>query len=161
MSFQITIETPGGSREKYIFDTASESFVLKKVLTAGMVFPFDFGFIPFTIGEDGNPLDAMVISELQFFPGCRVDCRLIGMLKAKETQGRKTIRNDRYFFIPGLSVLYGKVDSILDLTSVLLKELISFFVFYNREEGKQFKPIKMAQASEAQQILSTYYSPVK
>ncbi|QEM11306.1 inorganic diphosphatase [Mucilaginibacter rubeus] len=66
----VIVETPKGSGHKYDYDTATKQFKLKKLLPAGMVFPFDFGFIPNTVGGDGDPLDVLVISEISTFPGC-------------------------------------------------------------------------------------------
>jgi inorganic pyrophosphatase len=72
----IIIESPKGSRIKYKFDNEYRLFRLHKILPAALVFPFDFGFIPGTTGEDGDPIDVMVLSEFQGFPGCLLDCRL-------------------------------------------------------------------------------------
>jgi inorganic pyrophosphatase len=118
-----------------------------------MVFPFDFGFIPGTKAEDGDPLDAMIISEFKTFPGCRIDCRLIGMLKAEQSEGNKVIRNDRYFFVPETSILYKHIKTVNDLPSQLVKELLFFFVAYNKEEGKQFNPLKIITADKADRLL--------
>ena len=135
--FRVVIETPRDSREKYTYNPAVRGFILKKVLPLGMVFPFDFGFIPDTKGEDGDPLDAMVISEFKTFPGCSIDCRLIGLLKAEQSKGKKMIRNDRYFFVPETSTLYKHIKTVSNLPPQLVKELLFFFVAYNKEEGKK------------------------
>jgi inorganic pyrophosphatase len=152
-SFCIIIETPKDSREKYSFDPESGGFLLKKLLPLGMVFPFDFGFIPGTKGGDGDPLDAMVFSEFKSFPGCRMDCRLVGMLKAEQSKGKEMIRNDRYFFIPDASLLFEHIKTAGDFPARLLQELVDFFIAYNREEGKEFKPIGIIPAAEALDLL--------
>ena len=151
---QVIIETPKDSREKYSYDAEQKVFVLKKLLPLGMAFPFDFGFIPGTKGEDGDPLDAMLLSEFKTFPGCQVECRLIGMLKAEQSEDGQMIRNDRYFFVPITSLLYQHVQTIDDLPSQLLKELLDFFVNYNKEEGKEFKPLTLLPAKEALLLLN-------
>jgi len=74
------IECPKGSNQKFDYDPAEKRFKLNKILPAGLVFPFDFGMIPGTKGEDGDPLDIIVISEGSAFPGCLVDCRIISGL---------------------------------------------------------------------------------
>jgi len=153
-TYQIIIETPKGSREKYSYDPKQKSFVLKKLLPLGMVFPFDFGFLPGTKGEDGDPLDAMLLSEFKTFPGCRVECRLIGMLKAKQSEENKTIRNDRYFFVPESSLLYQHIQTTDDLPAQLIKELLTFFVTYNKEEGKEFEPLQVLPAKKAAEVLT-------
>jgi len=152
-SFEVVVETPRDSREKYTCDQRSGGFVLKKLLPLGMAFPFDFGFIPGTKGEDGDPLDAMIISEFKTFPGCRIDGRLIGLLKAVQQEKGKKIRNDRYFFIPETSIVYAHIETIKDLPAKLVKELLFFFVAYNKEEGKVFEPINLVNAKKATQLL--------
>ncbi len=151
--YQVIIETPQGSREKYNYDETTKSFMLKKLLPLGMCFPYDFGFIPGTRGEDGDPADAMVISEFKTFPGCRMKCRLIGALKAEQTEKGKTIRNDRFFFIPESSVVYRHFVSIHDFPFSHLKELLFFFINYNEPEGKQFNPLKIISADKAARLL--------
>jgi len=69
---QVIIETPAGSRNKFAFDTKQEIFALKKVLPAGMVFPYDFGFVPQTIAPDGDPIDVLILMDEPAFPGCAV-----------------------------------------------------------------------------------------
>src|SRR5579864_6077458 len=78
------IETPRGSRNKYAFDDKSGLFGLKKILPAGMAFPFDFGFIPSTLAADGDPLDVLIVTEEELFPGCLVQARLLGALKCQQ-----------------------------------------------------------------------------
>src|SRR5882724_761988 len=83
-SIDVVIETPKGSAQKYDYDPSTHFFKLKKILPSGMMFPYDFGFIPGTRGEDGDPLDIIVISEFQSFPGCKMKCRVIGGIKAEQ-----------------------------------------------------------------------------
>ena len=127
--------------------------MLKKLLPLGMCFPYDFGFIPDTLGEDGDPLDAMIISEFKTFPGCRIKCRLIGAVKAKQTEKGKTIRNDRFFFVPDCSVVYKHISSIDDFPSSHNKELLYFFINYNEPEGKDFQPLELISAHKATKLL--------
>jgi inorganic pyrophosphatase len=75
---QVVIETPKGSRNKYAFDPELRTFKLKKVLPEGMVFPHNFGFIPSTKAEDGDPLDVLILMDQPAFPGCVIDARLVG-----------------------------------------------------------------------------------
>src|SRR4051812_38265137 len=72
----VILETPKGSRNKYSYDNEKELFRLKKVLPVGAVFPFDFGFIPGTVGEDGDPLDVLLFMDEPVFPGCLVEAVL-------------------------------------------------------------------------------------
>src|SRR6201988_4037124 len=89
------IETPKGCRNKFDYDRDSDLFMLGGLLPEGMLFPFDFGFIPSTLGEDGDPLDIMVLMDAPAHVGCLIDVRLIGVIKAEQTEDGKTETNDR------------------------------------------------------------------
>jgi inorganic pyrophosphatase len=150
----VIIETPKGKGLKYDFDPATGYFVLKKVMPAGLVFPFDFGFIPNTLGEDGDPLDVVVISELESFPGCAMECRIIGAIKAsqKERDGQ-TMRNDRYLAIPVVSSLYADVDSLAKFPKEIIDQLENFFKNYNEQAGKEFHVLEQTSAKKAMSMI--------
>ena len=92
---QVIIETPKGSRNKFAFDVKQNIFTVKKVLPAGMTFPYDFGFLPRTLAPDGDPIDVLLLMDEPAFPGIAVRARLIGIIEGEQTDGKKTIRNDR------------------------------------------------------------------
>ena len=85
----VVIETPSGSGNKLKFDPDLGVYRLDRTLPSGMTFPFDFGFIPRTMAEDGDPLDAIVLLDAPAFPGCVVETRLIGILEAEQQEGGK------------------------------------------------------------------------
>src|SRR3954463_9187396 len=91
----VVIETPKGSRVKYAYDPDAEMFELKKALPEGMMFPFNFGFIPGTKAEDGDPLDILILNQEPLIPGCLLKARLLGVLEAEQSEDGKTTRNDR------------------------------------------------------------------
>ncbi len=148
------IETPKGSAQKYDYDEKNKWFKLKKVMPAGMVFPYDFGFIPDTKGEDGDPLDIIIISELKSFPGCAIDCRLIGCIAAEQTEQDKTVRNDRFIAIAEPSQVFAQVNSITHLPKEIIQQLTDFFINYNEAAGKKFKPLKNIDADEAYKLIT-------
>ena len=123
---QVIIETPKGSRNKYAWDTAQQVFALKKVLPEGMVFPHDFGFIPSTEGEDGDPIDVLILMDQSVFTGCLVKSRLIGVIEGKQTQKGKTLRNDRLLAVAESSHTHSDILSIEDLNRDLLGKSKSF-----------------------------------
>src|SRR6266478_3303602 len=86
------IETPRGCRNKFDYDPESNLFMLAGLLPEGMMFPFDFGFIPSTLGEDGDPLDILVLMDAPAHVGCLIEVRLIGIIQAEQTQDGKTKR---------------------------------------------------------------------
>jgi inorganic pyrophosphatase len=114
--------------------------MLDKTLPEGMVFPFDFGFVPGTKGEDGDPVDVAVLADAPLFPGCVAECRLIGMLPAQQQEGKQRIRNDRYFAVAVTSRRYGEVEDCRSLPDAVLEQYVQFFADYNRLEGRKFSP---------------------
>ncbi len=82
----VIIDTPKGSRNKFAWDKNRTLFELSGVLPAGAIFPYDFGFIPGTLGEDGDALDVLVLMDEPAFCGCLVRSRLLGVIEAKQTE---------------------------------------------------------------------------
>ena len=82
--YNAIVETPKGHRNKYKYQERLDGFVLHGVLTPGAVFPFDFGFLPGTVGGDGDPLDILVLLDEPVYPGCVVPVRLIGVIEAEQ-----------------------------------------------------------------------------
>jgi inorganic pyrophosphatase len=142
-ALNVIIETPRGSRNKYSYDPELQIFKLKKVLTLGAVFPFDFGFVPSTLGDDGDPLDVLVIMDEPAFPGCLVRARLIGNIQARQKKmGKKnSFRNDRLIAFAEKNLTHCEVNSLGNLNAEIIDQMEHFFISYNRMEGKEFKPI--------------------
>src|SRR6266550_1898245 len=92
---RVVIETPKGSRNKFAFDPDQHVFELKKVLPAGMAFPYDFGFVPSTEADDGDPVDVLVLMDEPAFAGCVLKCRPIGVIQGEQGDKKKKFRNDR------------------------------------------------------------------
>lgn len=153
-SIDVVIETPKGCRNKYAWDEKEKMFRLKKILPAGAVFPFDFGFIPGTMGEDGDPVDILVIMDEPVLPGCLVECRIIGALKAKQTERNGDVeKNDRLVGVSVLSQLYKDLKEISALNEHVLEEIQHFFVSYNDVAGKNFEPQGWANAKQAMKLI--------
>jgi inorganic pyrophosphatase len=137
----VVIETPRGSRNKFKYDPDTGHFSLGGVLPAGHSFPFDFGFVPSTTGEDGDPLDVLVLMDEPAFCGCLAHCRLIGVIEAEQTEDGETNRNDRLIAVYANARTHEGLRDLADLSPNLLKEIEHFFVSYNRARGKEFKPL--------------------
>jgi inorganic pyrophosphatase len=151
---KVIIETPKGSAEKYAYDRKLHCFKLNKILPSGMVFPYDFGFIPKTKGQDGDPIDVLVICEHKSFPGCMMKCRIIGALLAEQISKKRTVRNDRYFVVPVLSKVFKDLHSIKDISKDEMNNLINFFIVYNKIANKEFKPLNVLAAEDAVKALN-------
>jgi inorganic pyrophosphatase len=136
---QVIIETPKGSRNKFSFDVEQEIFSLKKVLPAGMVFTYDFGVLPKTLADDGDPIDVLLLMDEPAFPGVLVPSRLIGVIEGEQVDGKKRIRNDRLVAIADANHMYANVRKLSDLPKKFLRELEDFFVNYHQLEGKEYK----------------------
>lgn len=136
---QVIVETPKGSRNKYAFDPKQEIFALKKVLPAGMAFPYDFGFLPRTIAPDGDPIDVLLLMDEPAFPGCAIRSRLIGIIEGEQIDGKKRTRNDRLVAIAEANHIYANIKKLKDLPNQFLRELQDFFVNYHKLEGKEYR----------------------
>ena len=150
---QVIIETPAGSRNKFAFDPKQEIFALKKVLPAGMVFPYDFGFVPQTIAPDGDPIDVLILMDEPVFPGCAVRARLIGVIEGEQVDGKKKIRNDRLVAVAEANHMYANVRKLEDLPRKWIKELEVFFVNYHNLEGKKYRLLGCKGADAAFQLM--------
>lgn len=150
----VIIETPRGSRYKYSYDPDQEVFKLKKTLPLGSSFPFDFGFIPNTHAEDGDPIDVLVVMDEPAYPGILVACRLIGVLEAKqkERNGAET-RNDRIVAVAERSVLYAEIKQLRDLSKTMEDQIARFFIHYNEQAGKEFTPLRWSDAAAAHELI--------
>ncbi len=152
---QVIIETPKGSRNKYDYEPEKRIFALKKTLPAGMVFPYDFGFVPSTKAEDGDPLDVLVLMEESAFAGCLVLAQLIGVIEGEQTENDgKTLRNDRLLAVSQGNQVYADVKSVGDLPKKLLDEIGQFFVNYSRLEGRKFRVLGNKDADEAKRLIT-------
>jgi inorganic pyrophosphatase len=148
------IETPKGSRAKFEYDEQLCLFKLGGMLPEGSMFPFNFGFIPSTRGEDGDPLDLLVLMEEPAFTGCLVPSRLIGVIEAEQTdEDGKTMRNDRLIATASHSREHADVESLKALSPHVIEEIEHFFVSYNQVRGKQFKPLGRHGAKRAKKLL--------
>jgi len=154
---QVVIETPKGSRNKYAFDADQRVFTLKKVLPAGMAFPYDFGFVPSTRAEDGDPMDVLVLMDEPAFAGCVLTCRLIGIIEGeqsdKKAKSKEKARNDRLVAVETGNHSYAAVKHVDDLGTPFVRELEAFFVNYHELSEKQFRILDVRGPREARRRL--------
>jgi inorganic pyrophosphatase len=137
----VVVETPRGSRAKFAYDPKLESFALRKSLLTGLSYPHDWGFVPSTKADDGDPLDIMVIHDAATFPGLMVECRVIGILQIEQKSKKKTERNDRLFAVPRRSHSEQALKDVADLTKPIREELEKFFIATDELEDKTLKII--------------------
>jgi inorganic pyrophosphatase len=150
----VVVETPKGSRNKYDYDEGLGLFKLGGVLPSGASFPFDFGFVPSTVGGDGDPLDVLVLMDEPAFTGCLVRTRLVGVIEAEQTErDGETTRNDRLVGVAADSRLHNRVRTLEQLGTTLLEEIEHFFVSYNQVKGKEFRPLGRFGPERARELV--------
>lgn len=128
----VLIEIPAGSKNKYEFDKDMGAFILDRVLYASVKYPYDYGFVPNTLADDGDPLDGMVIMDQPTFPGCVIASRPIGMLEMIDGGDR----DEKILCVPAEDPRYAKVNSLDDIASHRLDEIAEFFRTYKNLEKK-------------------------
>jgi inorganic pyrophosphatase len=151
---QVIIETPKGSRNKYAFDDDQRVFALTKVLPAGMTFPYDFGFIPSTKAEDGDPTDVLVLMDEPAFSGCLLTCRVIGVIEGQQGKKKNGERNDRIIAIEEANHSYAHVRHVKELGKKFVKELEEFFVNYHDLQGEKYRILEVKGPGEARRRIA-------
>ena len=128
----VLIEIPAGSKNKYEFDKDMNAFALDRVLFSSVQYPYDYGFVPNTLAEDGDPLDGMVIMDQATFPGCVIAARPIGMLEMIDGGDR----DEKIICVPDADPRYQDVTSLKDISAHRLDEIAEFFKTYKNLEKK-------------------------
>lgn len=128
----VLIEIPAGSKNKYEFDKDMNAMALDRVLSSSVQYPYDYGFIPNTLGNDGDPLDGMVMMDQPTFPGCVIAARPIGMLEMIDGGDR----DEKILCVPDKDPRYANVKSLKDVPQHRLDEISEFFKTYKNLEKK-------------------------
>ncbi len=122
---RVVIETPKGAAAKFSYEPKADLFEFGRALPAGIIYPYDWGFIPSTVGEDGDALDGLVVHHTVTAPGIVIKCRLLGALLVEQTEKGKTFRNDRFVLFPAKE---SAADEAQDgVPARLKKEIEQFF----------------------------------
>jgi inorganic pyrophosphatase len=143
------VDTTKGSRNKFEYDMRLGLFRLGGVLPAGASFPYDFGFVPSTLGGDGDPLDVLVLMDEPAFVGCLVPARLIGVVEAEQSEGGEAARNDRLIAVAANSRSHEDLSELDDVPPNTIHEIEHFFVSYNAAKGKTFTLLGRGGAARA------------
>ncbi|MBV8964032.1 MAG: inorganic diphosphatase [Hyphomicrobiales bacterium] len=135
----VVVETPRGSRAKFAYDPKLKAFTFTKALLTGLTYPHDWGFVPSTKADDGDPIDIMVIHEAATFAGLVVTCRVIGILQIEQKSNGNSERNDRLFGVPRRSHSEGALRDVRDLSRPVQQELEKFFIATDELENKKLE----------------------
>jgi len=149
----VMIETPRGRRNKLKYEPGKKCFTLHKVLPAGSTFPYDFGFVPNTRADDGDPVDVLVLMDESVDHGTLVPARPIGVIRAEEEEDGRVVRNDRILAVAVGAHDYRDVKDIGDVGDVFLKEVERFFVSYHQTQGVVFRCKGVGSAKEAIELI--------
>src|SRR5688572_3441635 len=154
-AFHVVVESPRGSRVKIKYDPKLRAFKFARPLVAGLRYPYDWGFIPGTVAPDGDPLDAMVFSDLATFPGVVIECRPLGVIRLEQNRKKSTgrERNDRLIAIPAKLPRYNSFRKATDLPLRWRQELEEFFIGATRFEGKDAKILGWASPAEGERLI--------
>ncbi|MEG3224161.1 MAG: inorganic pyrophosphatase [Methanobacteriales archaeon Met13] len=139
------IEIPKGSRNKYEYDKDTEAFALDRVLYSPFHYPAEYGIIPQTLYDDGDPMDIMVMMDQPTFPGCVIECRPIGMMKMIDGGDH----DDKILAVPTQDPRYQEITDIDQISPHFLKEIVHFFQDYKKLEGKETEVLGWENKDEA------------
>ncbi len=150
MTIDVVVEIPKGSRNKYEFDEKTGDIKLDRVLKSAVHYPGDYGEIPETLGEDGDPLDALIINRFPVFPGCVVPTRIIGVLEMVDTGDN----DEKLIGVPEGDSDFNEWKDMDDIPESLQKEIVEFFATMNNlQDGKEVTVKGLKGIKEAETIL--------
>jgi inorganic pyrophosphatase len=152
-SIRCIVETPRGSRAKFRFDPETKMFMLSKSLVTGLSYPYDWGFVPSTIAEDGDPIDVMLLHDVSTYPGMMVYADLIGVLEVNDLEGGKKTPNPRLFAVPLHANREHAIDDVRRLSERIREELERFFEQTAALERKQVECVGWQGPKRASELL--------
>ncbi|EKU99578.1 inorganic pyrophosphatase [Leptolyngbya sp. PCC 7375] len=153
----VLIEITGGSKNKYEFDKDINAFALDRVLFSSVQYPYDYGFVPNTLADDGDPLDGMVIMDEPTFPGCVIAARPIGMLEMIDGGDR----DEKILCVPDKDPRYVGVKTLDDIASHRLDEIAEFFKTYKNLEKKVTEILGWKGLDEVQPLVEKCIAAAK
>jgi inorganic pyrophosphatase len=145
----VVVEIPRGSRNKYEYDPGLDAIVLDRRLFTSTVYPADYGFVDGTCGEDGDPLDALVLVGDPTFPGCRIRGRAVAVFRMVDEKGR----DDKLVCVPLRDPMWSDVADVGDIREAFRAEVEQFFRIYKELEGLPTRTAGFGDRAEAVQVL--------
>jgi len=148
----VFVEVPGGSRNKYEYDAESGTVMLDRRLFVSMTYPADYGFVEGTLGEDGDPLDALVLVGDPTFPGCRIAARVVGVFRMADEKGP----DEKILCVPLRDPAWMRVSDVHDIPAELRNEIEHFFqVYKDLEKDKATETRGFGNRAEAEEIIAS------
>ncbi len=149
-TFDVLIEIPKGSRNKYEYDFELKKIRYDRMLFSSMMYPADYGFIPETLALDGDPLDVLVLVTEPTFPGCVMEVKPIGVFHMADDKGP----DEKVICVPVSDPIWNKLNDLSDMNPHLLKEIEHFFQVYKDLENKQVDVEGWGDVDESRDIVS-------
>ena len=146
----VFVEIPKDSHNKYEYDEEMGMIVLDRALYSSVHYPTDYGFVPGTRGEDGEPLDAMVMVDKSTFPGCLLEARIVGVLTIRSTEGRP---EKKLLGVPVREPRFAEYEDVSDVPGHLLREIEHFFEVFKELEGSDISVLGWEGARGARALL--------
>lgn len=150
MEIEAVIEIPKGSRNKYELDHATGAIWLDRMLFTATQYPADYGFVPGTLADDGDPLDVLVLLDEPTFPGCHIHARVVGVFRMRDEKGD----DEKILAVPATDPRWERVSDLEDLPPHLLNEIAHFFAVYKElEPGKSTEALGWAASDVAMEVV--------
>ena len=157
----VVVEVPiGGEPVKYEMDKASGTLFVDRMLYTAMRYPGNYGFVPNTLSDDGDPIDVLIANQRPLIPGCVINCRPVGVLRMLDEKGG----DEKVIAVPSQRVTarYDKVESYTDLPDIVIRQIAHFFERYkDLEDGKWVKVDGFGDAAEARVMIAAAIARAK
>ena len=150
-SFDVLIEIPKGSRNKYEYDFDIKKIRYDRMIFSSMMYPADYGFIPETLALDGDPLDVLVLVTEPTFPGCVMEVKPIGIFHMTDEKGP----DEKIICVPVSDPIASQIEDLKELNPHLIKEIEHFFRVYKDLEKKKVDVGGWGDLAEAKEIIKT------
>ena len=156
--FDVLIEIPSGSKNKYEVDHKTGRLRLDRMLFTSTRYPQDYGYIEDTLGQDGDPLDALVIVREPTFPGCLIESRAVGMYRMTDEAGG----DDKVLCVPSTDPRMDRIQDLDDVSPYIIREIEHFFLIYkDLEPGKSVEGASWVGRDEAEAEIQNSYQRYK
>lgn len=149
MNIKVIVEIPKGSRNKYEYDEQLKAIKFDRMLFSSVHYPTDYGFIPETLADDGDPLDALVLLAEPTFPGCLIETKPIAVFKMRDEKGM----DEKILSVPLADPLWNHLNNIEDAPPHLLNEIEHFFQIYKDLENKKTTTLGWGGREEAISVI--------
>jgi inorganic pyrophosphatase len=150
---RMIVDTPRRSRIKYKLEESTGLYIVDRILPPGLCFPFNFGFVPNTKAADGDAVDMILVVDENLPVGCAVDCSVIGVIEAEQTENGSTYRNDRVVAVSWKDATAPQNAG--ELPKDFVVDVERFFATYHEADGNEFKVLRLNDAVQAQKLIAS------